>query len=92
MWMQQFKEPWILLSFIFLYKFIVVYLDDITIFSKDRKEHIMNLRKVFDQCRSLGISFNPKKSILGVFEGTLLGHIASKKGVRMDPERVKGIQ
>jgi hypothetical protein len=40
----------------------------------------------------LGISLNPKKSILGVFEGKLLGHIVSKDGVRIDPERVNGIQ
>ena len=52
---------------------------------------VNHLRKVFDRCMSLGISLNPKKSILGVFEGKLLGHIVSKEGVRIDPERVKGI-
>jgi hypothetical protein len=75
----------------YLFKFIVVYQDDIIVFSKDRNDHITHLRKIFDRCRSLGISLNPKKSILGVFEGKLLGHIVSKDGVRIDPERVKGI-
>jgi hypothetical protein len=75
----------------YLFKFIVVYQDDLTVYSKNRSDHIDHLRKNFDRCRSLGISLNPKKSILGVFEGKLLGHIVSKEGVRIDPERVKGI-
>jgi hypothetical protein len=47
---------------------------------------------IFDRCRSLGISLNPKKSIMGVFQGKLLGHIVSEDGVKIDPERIKGIQ
>jgi hypothetical protein len=50
------------------------------------------LHKKFNRCRSLGISPNPNKSILGVFEGKLLGDIVSKDGVRIDLNRVKGIQ
>jgi hypothetical protein len=49
------------------------------------------LRKNFNRCKLLGISLNPKKSILGVFEGQLLGHFVSKERVRIDPRRVKGI-
>ena len=30
--------------------------------------------------------------MLGVFEGKLLGHIVSKEGVRIDPDRVQGIR
>jgi hypothetical protein len=29
----------------------VVYLDDVTIFSKDKKDHITHLRRVFNMCR-----------------------------------------
>jgi hypothetical protein len=39
-----------------------------------------------------GISLNPAKSILGVDEGKLLGHIIVEDGVKMDPERVEAIQ
>lgn len=35
---------------------------------------------------------NPKKSVFCVTEGKLLGHIVSKEGVRIDPERVNAIQ
>jgi hypothetical protein len=73
-------------------KFVVVYLDDITVFSKSDKEHCCHLRKVFLKCRSFGISLNPKKSLFAMQEGKLLGHIVSVKGVRIDLSRVEAIQ
>jgi hypothetical protein len=75
----------------YLFKFIVVYQDDLTVFSKNRSDDVDHLRKIYDRCRSLGISLNPKKSILGFFEGKLLRHIVSKAGVHIDLERIKGI-
>jgi hypothetical protein len=47
---------------------------------------------VFERCRKYGISLNPAKSILGVDEGKLLGHIIAKDGVKMDPKRVEAIK
>jgi ribonuclease HI len=73
-------------------KFVVVYLDDITVFSKSDKEHRRHLRKVFLKCRKFGISLNPKKSLFALQEGKLLGHIVSAEGVRIDPSRVEAIQ
>ena len=35
---------------------------------------------------------NPKKSLFGLEEGKLLGHIISKDGIRMDPEKLKIIE
>ena len=40
-------------------KFVVVYMDDITVYSKYDKEHITYLEKVFLKCRRYGISLNP---------------------------------
>ena len=45
--------------------FIVIYLDDLTVFSKTEEEHLKHLRKVFEKCRRYGLSLNPKKTILG---------------------------
>ena len=56
-------------------QFIVIYLDDITVYSKNDEEHFLHLRRVFEKCRSFGISLNPKKTIFGLEEGKLLGHI-----------------
>jgi hypothetical protein len=72
-------------------KFIVIYLDDITVYSASDEEHLKHLRRAFQKCRKFGISLNPKKSNFSMEEGKLLGHIISKEGIKVDPNRVEGI-
>ena len=72
-------------------KFVVIYMDDITMYSRWSKDHIRHLERVFIKCRRYGISLNPRKSNLTVEEGKLLRHTISKEGIRIDPNRVKGI-
>ena len=64
---------------------IVVYLDDVTVFSKNRSDHISHLCKVLERCRKFGISLNPKKTIFAVIEGILIGFVVSKEGIMIDP-------
>jgi hypothetical protein len=71
---------------------VVIYLDDITVFSKSDKEHGQHLREVFSKCRRFGLNPNPKKSLFAMKEGKLLGHIVSAEGVRIDSSRVEAIQ
>ena len=65
--------------------FIVIYLDDIMVFSKTDEEHLAHLRRVFKKCRKFGISLNPKKKLFGLEEGKLLDHIISQDGIIIDP-------
>jgi len=58
-------------------------------FSKNGIIHIGHLRQVFDRCREFGISLNPAKSVFGVTEGKLLGHIISRDGIKIDPEELR---
>lgn len=74
-----------------IYDFLVVYQDDITVFSKLDNEHLYHLRRVFIKCRKFGIPLNPKKTLFGLEEGKLLGHIISKEGIRIDPTRIEEI-
>jgi hypothetical protein len=73
-------------------KFVVIYLDDIIVFSKTDIEHHCHLKRVFLKCHRFGLSLNPKKSLFAMQEGKLLGHIVSAEGVRIDPDRVEAIQ
>jgi hypothetical protein len=73
-------------------KFVLIYLDDITVFSYIHEDHLKHLRKTFLKCRKYGISLNPKKSHFSLREGKLLGHIMSVNGVKIDLARVEAIQ
>jgi hypothetical protein len=55
-------------------KCVVVYLDDVTVHSNNREDHIQHLTHIFERCRKYGISLNTKKTIFGVKEGKFLGH------------------
>jgi hypothetical protein len=72
-------------------RFVVVYLDDITVFSKSYKEHLTHLRQAFDKCRKFGLFLNPKKSLFAMKEGRFLGHIVTSQGICINPERVEAI-
>jgi len=61
-------------------------------FSKTNEDHIKHLRQTFVKCINLGISLNPKMSYFSMEEGNILGHIVSKEGVKIDPERLEVIK
>ena len=65
--------------------FLVLYLDDLTVFSNSDEEHLYHLKIAFQRCRKYGVSLNPKKSLFAMDEGKLLGHIISKDGIHIDP-------
>jgi hypothetical protein len=61
------------------------------VYSKNREDHIQHLTQIFKRCRKYGISLNPKKTIFGVEEVKLLGHIISQEGIFIDPEWIRDI-
>ena len=72
-------------------RFIIIYLDDITLYSKTDEEHLLHLMKVFEKCGKFRISLNPKKTLFGLEEGKLLGHIIYKYGIKIDPSIYEAI-
>ena len=59
-------------------RFVVIYLDDVTVFSGSDDEHLEHLQKKIQKCRNFGLSLNPNKYLFALEEGKLLGHIVSK--------------
>jgi hypothetical protein len=72
-------------------KCIIIYMDDLTMFSKTMENHLYDLSKVLKKCISYGLSLNPKKCVFGVSEGKILGHIISECRISIDLERVQSI-
>lgn len=69
----------------YINKFVAVYQDDVTIFSRKTGDHLLHLEKMLIRCREYGISLNLKKCHFGVEKEKLLGHIVSQEGVMIDP-------
>lgn len=72
-------------------KCIVIYMDDLTVFSKDRPQHDRHLEAILERCQRYDVSLNPKKCIFAIVEGKLLRHIITKEGIIIDPSRAQDI-
>jgi hypothetical protein len=72
-------------------KFVVVYLDDILIFSKTAEEHLSHLRQVLQTLRENQFYANPKKCEFMKEDISFLGHRVSANGLKVDPEKVQAV-
>jgi hypothetical protein len=72
----------------FLDKFVVVFIDDILIFSK-MEEHEKHLRMVLEKLRSNQLYAKFSKCEFWLREVTFLGHVISARGILVDPSKVK---
>ena len=79
------------LLFKFLNKFCQVYLDDILIYSKTRKDHERHLEQVFAKLEQAGLQVYLSKCEFFKTEVTFLGVILSIDGPRMDPSKIRDI-
>jgi hypothetical protein len=75
----------------YLDQFIVVFIDDILIFSKTKEEHEMHLRLVFEKLRAHQLYAKFSKCVFWLTEVAFLGHVISVGGVSVDPRKVKDI-
>ena len=77
-----------LLSVVFAkYKFIVVYLDDICVFSTSSDAHVEHLRILFEVLRSQKLFCLQSKCHFGQSEVKFLGHTISAKGLSVDTRK-----
>jgi hypothetical protein len=71
--------------------FVVVYIDDILIYSSSLEEHAEHLRKVFQRLRENKLYAKLEKCEFGVTEVDFLGHRILQEGLMMDDHKVKAI-
>jgi len=70
----------------------LVYLDDIVVYSRTFEEHLFNLAQVFDALRQAGLKLKPSKCTFADNKLLFLGHIISRDGVSVNPEKVKAVR
>ncbi|KAJ7975820.1 Retrotransposon protein, putative, Ty3-gypsy subclass [Quillaja saponaria] len=76
----------------YLDKFIVVYLDDIVIYSSTLEDHKQHLQLVFNRLRENQLFVKREKCSFAQKRIKFLGHIIEEGRVRMDLDKVKAIQ
>ena len=72
-------------------KFVVVFIDDILIYSKDKEGHADHLRTVLQTLREHQLYGKLKKCEFWLEEVVFLGHVVTKEGIKVDPQKVKAI-
>jgi hypothetical protein len=70
---------------------VVIYMDDILVFSKDKHEHQEQVKRILEKLRQHQLSLKAEKCYFEKEEIEFLGLIISEKGIRMDPHKVKAI-
>ncbi|KAL2251677.1 UNVERIFIED_CONTAM: Retrovirus-related Pol polyprotein from transposon [Sesamum indicum] len=75
----------------YLRRFVLVFFDDILIYSKDWGQHLMHLKKVMDILKKHQLYAKRSKCSFAQKEIDYLGHIISHKGVATDPLKVEGM-
>jgi hypothetical protein len=75
----------------YLEKFVVVFIDDILVFSKNEEEHEEHLRLVLEKLREHKLYAKFSKCEFWLKEVAFLSHVLSERGVSVDPRKVKDV-
>mgnify|MGYP000149638763 CR=1 FL=1 len=67
-----------------------VFLNDFAMYGR-QEEHLDQLCLYLDRCRQAQLSLNPAKCAFNVSSSALLGHIISREGIAMEPNKLKPI-
>ncbi|GBG83588.1 hypothetical protein CBR_g37309 [Chara braunii] len=78
-------RPW-------LDRFVVVYLDDILVFSKTLEEHEGHLRQILSKLRESNFKINPKKCEGDKTQVLYLGHVLDGDGIRREDSKIASIR
>jgi hypothetical protein len=72
-------------------KFVVVFIDDILIYSKNRKDHERHLRIVLGRLRAHQLYAKLSKCEFWLEKIAFLGHILTAEGIEVDPSKVEAV-
>ena len=75
----------------YLDKFVIVFIDDILVYSSIPEEHVEHLRTILQILREHQLYAKFSKCQFWLDKVAFLGHVISAKGVSVDPQKIEAI-
>jgi hypothetical protein len=75
----------------YLNNFVMVFIDDILVYSRSEEEHEEHLRLALQKLREYRLYVKLSKCEFWMKQVVYLGHIISKGGISMDPSKVQDV-
>ncbi|GKA15104.1 putative reverse transcriptase domain-containing protein [Tanacetum coccineum] len=76
----------------YLDKFIIVFIDDILIYSKDEKEHEEHLKAILELLKKEKLYAKFSKCEFWIPKVQFLGHVIDSRGIHVDPAKIEPIK
>ena len=72
-------------------RWMMVYVDDVIIYSKTAEEHLQHIRQILEKLRKHGLYIKPKKCKFTETEISYLGHIINQDGIHTDSLKIQAV-
>ncbi|GKE62454.1 putative reverse transcriptase domain-containing protein [Tanacetum coccineum] len=76
----------------YLDKFMIVFIDDILIYSKNREEHEEHLKQILELLKKDELYVKFSKCEFRISKVQFLGHVIDSKGIHVDPAKIESIK
>ncbi|KAJ0695640.1 putative nucleotidyltransferase, Ribonuclease H [Helianthus annuus] len=76
----------------YLDKFVIVFIDDILIYSRTKEEHEQHLRTILELLKKEKLYAKFSKCEFWIREVQFLGHVVNEKGIHVDPSKIEAIR
>ncbi|GJX78277.1 putative reverse transcriptase domain-containing protein [Tanacetum coccineum] len=76
----------------YLDKFVIVFIDDILIYSKNKQEHEEHLKLILELLKKEELYAKFSKSKVWIPKVQFLGHVIDNKGIHVDPAKIESIK
>ena len=76
----------------YLDKFVMVFIDDILVYSRSQTEHEQHLRLILELLKKEKLNAKFSKCEFWLREVQFLGHVVNEKGIQVDPNKIVAVK